>query len=195
VWTLGVFSLTLNLLTWREWWAPSNTNIGRQDTRHNKHWPGRNTTKRRCPVCSAMGVKRTVMFKSVKCDVAICVDTNCFEDYHTKKQFKRHFRPSSVQTRPQRKKRTRIFTILFRSLSSPLRNKDITAFLRHSEQCLFPSVQNAFYFTNLSCWVLEIFRFFEKRAQNLNAQQNNLANRDIQMGSNTAFKGLIVWRP
>jgi len=25
-----------------------------------------------------------VMFKSVKCDVALCADQNCFVDYHTK---------------------------------------------------------------------------------------------------------------
>jgi hypothetical protein len=60
--------------------APPSTNIGRLDTRHNKHWPGRNPTKRRCRVCSARGV----MFKCVKCDVALCVDRSCFADYHTK---------------------------------------------------------------------------------------------------------------
>jgi len=42
--------------------SESNTNIGRLDTRHNKHWSGRNPTKRRCRVCSARGVTRTVMF-------------------------------------------------------------------------------------------------------------------------------------
>ena len=26
----------------------------------------------------------TVIFRCVKCDVALCVDRNCFEDYHTK---------------------------------------------------------------------------------------------------------------
>jgi len=35
---------------------PSN-NIARLDTRHNKHWPGRSYTKRRCHVCSARGVE------------------------------------------------------------------------------------------------------------------------------------------
>ena len=64
--------------------APPSTNIGRLDTRHNKHWPGRNPTKRRCRVCSARGVMRTVMFKCMKCDVALCVDRSCFADYHTK---------------------------------------------------------------------------------------------------------------
>jgi len=33
-------------------------------------------------VCSARGVKRTVLFKCVKCDLALCVDRICFEDYH-----------------------------------------------------------------------------------------------------------------
>jgi hypothetical protein len=64
--------------------SPPSTNIGRLNKRHNKHWPGRTPTKRRCLTCSARGVMRTVMFKCVKCDVALCVDRNCFADYHTK---------------------------------------------------------------------------------------------------------------
>ena len=63
--------------------APASSNIGRLDTRHGKHWPGRNPTKRRCRVCSARGITRTVMFKCIECDVALCVDRNCFADYHT----------------------------------------------------------------------------------------------------------------
>jgi hypothetical protein len=43
---------------------------------------------------------------------------------------------------------------------------------------------------NVSCLVLEIFRFFEKHAQNLNTPQNNLASWDLQIGFNSAFKGL-----
>jgi len=72
----------------------------------------------------------------------------------------------------------------------PLCDKDITAFLRHSEQCLFPSPQNAFCFTNLSRLVLEIFGFFDKHPQNLNTPQNNSASWDLQMGFNSAFEGL-----
>jgi hypothetical protein len=34
--------------------------------------------------CSAGGLKQTVIFRCVKCDVALCVDQNCFQDYHTK---------------------------------------------------------------------------------------------------------------
>ena len=64
--------------------GPASANIGRLDTRQNKHWPGRNPKGRCCRVCSARGVKRTVVFKCVKCDVALCVDQSCFEDYHTK---------------------------------------------------------------------------------------------------------------
>ena len=64
--------------------AATSNNTGRLDTRHNKHWPGRSNTKRRCRVCSVGGVKRTVIFRCVKCDVALCVDQKCFEDYHTK---------------------------------------------------------------------------------------------------------------
>jgi hypothetical protein len=56
---------------------------------------------------------------------------------------------------------------------------------------MFSSPQNDFCFTNLSRLVLEVFRFFEKRAQNLITPQNNLVSWDLQMGFNSAFKGLI----
>jgi len=45
---------------------------------------------------------------------------------------------------------------------------------------------------NLSRLVLEIFRVFEYHAQNLNTLQNNSASCDLQMGFNSAFKGLKV---
>jgi len=64
--------------------APASTNIGRLDTHHNKQWPGRNPKQRCCRMCSARGVTQTVLFKCVKCDMALCVDRSCFEDYHTK---------------------------------------------------------------------------------------------------------------
>jgi len=62
----------------------SNTNTGRLDTPHNNHWPGRNHTKWRCPMCSARSATRPLTFKCVKCDASLCVDRNCFTDYHTK---------------------------------------------------------------------------------------------------------------
>jgi len=46
------------------------------------------------------------------------------------------------------------------------------------------SPQTAFCFTNLSRLVLEIFRFFEKHAQNFNTPQNNSESLDLQMGFN-----------
>jgi len=64
--------------------ASASNNTGRLDTRQNKHWPGCSNTKRWCRVCSLGGMKRTVIFRCVKCDVALCVDRNCFGDYHTK---------------------------------------------------------------------------------------------------------------
>ena len=69
-----------------------------------------------------------------------------------------------------------------RNVCSPVRNKDITAFLKHHEQCLIPSPQIAFCFTNLSRLLLEIFKFFKKHTQNLNTLQNNFANWDLQIG-------------
>jgi hypothetical protein len=58
--------------------AQTSTNIVRLDTRHNKHWPSRNPTQWHCRVCSARGVTRSVKFRCVKCDVALCVDRNFF---------------------------------------------------------------------------------------------------------------------
>jgi hypothetical protein len=40
--------------------------------------------------------------------------------------------------------------------------------------------------------LLEIFRFFEYHAQNLNTPQKNSASWDLQLGFNSAFKGLIA---
>jgi len=64
--------------------AAASNNTRRLDTHHNKHWPGSSNTKWRCRVCSVGGVKQTVILRCVKCDVALCVDRKCFEDYHTK---------------------------------------------------------------------------------------------------------------
>ena len=88
---------------------------------------------------------------------------------------KTSIRPSSIQTVEafgrNVSNRTCIFTSSFRNLFSPLRSKEIAAFLRHSEQCLFSSPQNAFCFTNLSRLFLEIFRFCEYHARNLNTRR------------------------
>jgi hypothetical protein len=43
---------------------------------------------------------------------------------------------------------------------------------KHNEQCLIPSPKIAFCFTDLSRLILEIFKFFENHAQNLNTPQN-----------------------
>jgi hypothetical protein len=43
---------------------------------------------------------------------------------------------------------------------------------------------------NLFHLVLEIFRVFEYHTQNLNTPQNNSASWDLQVGFNSAFKGL-----
>jgi len=44
--------------------AQSSTNIGRLDTSHNKHWPGRSQTKRRCCVFSKG--------REAKCHIQMC---------------------------------------------------------------------------------------------------------------------------
>ena len=76
--------------------APASANIGRMDTRHNKHWPGHDPTKRRCRVCSERGVTWTVRSKCVKCDVALCVDRTCFTIIQ-RTHSNNYFGPSSVQ--------------------------------------------------------------------------------------------------
>jgi len=54
----------------------------------------------------------------------------------------------------------------------------------------FPTI--CFCFTNLSLLVLEIFRFCHYHALNLNTPQKNSASCDLQLGFNSAFKGLMV---
>jgi hypothetical protein len=120
--------------------APACTNIGRLDKTHNKQWPTWNYPKGRCRVCSARGVKRVrrgVVNKCVKCDVARCVDRNCFDDCQTKTNF---WDIVLIVLRTNRwsldhnvSERTCIFTSLFRNSSSPLRNKEHIEFLRYSD--------------------------------------------------------------
>jgi hypothetical protein len=94
--------------------APPSTNIRRLDTRQNKHWLGCNPTKCRCRVCSARGVMQTVIFKCVNCDVALCVDQNCFADYRTKDNlwdiFSSVLHTNSLSLNHNVSKRTWIFT-------------------------------------------------------------------------------------
>ena len=70
-----------------------------------------------------------------------------------------------------------LFTVLFQEASF------IHARLRLS--CTWKNLANAFCFTNLSCLVLEIFRFLEKHPQNLNTLQNSSASWNLQMGFNS----------
>jgi len=51
----------------------------------------------------------------------------------------------------------------------------------------FPT--KCFCFTNLSRLILELFKFFEYNAQNLNTPLNNSPSLDLQVGFNSAFKG------
>ena len=62
----------------------ASKNIGRLDTCHNKHWPGRIRRMRDVACVQRGGVRRTVTYRCVKCDVALCVNRNYFEVYHTK---------------------------------------------------------------------------------------------------------------
>ena len=69
-------------------------NIGRLNTRHNKHCPCRGT-EQRCRVCLSRGVTRRFRSKCVECDVSYCVDRNCLAECHTNCTISRiSFRPS-----------------------------------------------------------------------------------------------------
>jgi hypothetical protein len=58
--------------------------VSRLDTTGgNKHWPVL-SNQLRCRVCSACRVTRKVSAKCQKCEVGLCVDKNCFLEYHTK---------------------------------------------------------------------------------------------------------------
>jgi hypothetical protein len=58
-WTRPAGRLLLTLANW---------------TRHNKPWPGRNTTKWLWSICSARGVTRIVRSKCGRCEVALRID-------------------------------------------------------------------------------------------------------------------------
>jgi len=84
--------------------APASTNIRRLDTCHSKHWPGHNHKQGRCRMCLARGVTRTMVFKCLECDMALCVDRSYFEDYDTKNDIRHLFVRSAcklLEPRPQ----------------------------------------------------------------------------------------------
>ena len=60
------------------------TQVLRLEERDRQHWPIPSATRRRCRACSAKGVTRNVSMICEKCDVALCCDTTCFREYHTK---------------------------------------------------------------------------------------------------------------
>ena len=82
--------------------AQSSTNIGRLDTSHNKHWPGRSQTKPRCHVFSRG--------REAKCHIQICevwrgalCSPRVFPELSYKAQLIRHLflRPPYKQLKPR----------------------------------------------------------------------------------------------
>jgi hypothetical protein len=72
---------------------------------------------------------------------------------------------------------------LFRNLTSPISNKELTAFLRHSDQCLFPSPQNDF--------CPQIYPACSRNIQVFRKVCTKFKYpTDLKMGFNSAFKGL-----
>jgi len=55
----------------------------RLESRYNKHWPAKSSTKLRCRLCFSRGQRKGTMYKCARCDVGLCV-VPCFEGYHTK---------------------------------------------------------------------------------------------------------------
>ena len=76
-------------------------NICRLDTLHNKNWPGWGT-KWWCRMCSSRSITPKVRSKCVKCDIMLCVDWNCFTEYHTNGQLLEHLfiHPPYKQLKP-----------------------------------------------------------------------------------------------
>lgn len=46
------------------------------------HWPLKAKNRRRCAACSKNGIERRSAVICKLCNVALCIDRNCFEDYH-----------------------------------------------------------------------------------------------------------------
>src|SRR5215510_5879831 len=55
----------------------------RLESRYNKHWQAKSSTKLHCRLCSSRGQRKGTMYKCARCDVGLCV-VPCFEEYHTK---------------------------------------------------------------------------------------------------------------
>ncbi|KAG8179718.1 hypothetical protein JTE90_006623 [Oedothorax gibbosus] len=46
------------------------------------HWPCKTNNRRRCAMCSVKGIQRRSNVICKFCNVALCIDTNCYEEYH-----------------------------------------------------------------------------------------------------------------
>ena len=56
------------------------TNV-RLESRHNQHWPIKSSIQLRCRLCSSRGQRKGTVYKSVRCDVGLCV-VPYFAEYH-----------------------------------------------------------------------------------------------------------------
>ena len=57
-----------------------------------------------------------------------------------------------------------------------------TALLRHSDQCVYLFQQNVVYFANLCHFVREMYTFFEKHANNLDAHSEKFGELGLTAG-------------
>jgi hypothetical protein len=58
------------------------TQVIRFEDRDRKHWPILSATRRRCCAYAARIVTRNVSVICERCNIALCCDTTCFQDYH-----------------------------------------------------------------------------------------------------------------
>jgi len=86
-----------------------------------------------------------------------------------------------------------IYKFFFRNNYSALPYKDITAFVGTLKNfCLLPH-KMVFVSQIYPSYFSKYSGFFENHAQHLNTPQNNSATWDLQMGFNSAFKGLRIY--
>ena len=56
--------------------------LPRFEERGRKHWPIPSVTRRTCRMCAEKGVTRNVSMICERCNVGLCCNNTCFQDYH-----------------------------------------------------------------------------------------------------------------
>jgi len=56
--------------------------LPRFEERGRKHWPFPSVMRTRCRMCAEKGVTRNVSMICERCNVGLCCNNTCFQDYH-----------------------------------------------------------------------------------------------------------------